>query len=130
MICANPDRVVQRGERLVYCGGALAELYAGLGGAVVMAGKPHAPIYDLAIAEAAAQFGRPLDRGRVLAVGDGIATDLAGAANQGLDALFIARGIHAAEALNPAGAFDASRLVSLLAREGGRARFAMPDLVW
>jgi HAD superfamily hydrolase (TIGR01459 family) len=130
MICANPDRVVQRGEQLVYCGGALAELYDRLGGAVVMAGKPHAPIYDLSIAEAAAQFGRPLDRGRVLAIGDGIATDLAGAADQGLDALFIARGIHAAEALSEAGALDASRLASLLAREGGRARFAMPDLVW
>jgi ribonucleotide monophosphatase NagD (HAD superfamily) len=130
MICANPDRVVQRGDQLIYCGGALADLYAGLDGPVVMAGKPHGPIYDMAIAQAAALFGRPLDRKRVLAIGDGIATDLGGAANQGLDALFIARGIHAAEAIGDDDALDPGRLGALLALEGGHARFAMPALVW
>ncbi len=130
MICANPDRVVQRGDQLVYCGGALADLYAGLDGAVVMAGKPYAPIYELALGEAAAHLGRPLELGRVLCVGDGIATDLGGAANQGLDALFIAHGIHAAEALEADGRLEPARLAALLAREGGAARFAMPGLVW
>ena len=61
MICANPDRVVQRGDRLIYCGGALADLYAGLDGPVLMAGKPYAPIYDLCIAEAQALIGRPVN---------------------------------------------------------------------
>ena len=130
MICANPDRVVQRGDRLIYCGGAIADLYAGLDGAVVMAGKPHAPIYELSITEAAAHFGRPLDRRRVLAIGDGVATDLAGARDQELDALFIANGIHAAEAMGEDAMLDPVRLGALLAREGARARFAMPALVW
>jgi len=130
MICANPDRVVQRGDQLVYCGGALADLYAGLDGPVLMAGKPFAPIYEMSVAEAAAHLGRPLQRARVLCIGDGIATDLGGAADQGLDALFIAHGIHAAEALAADGELEPARLGALLAREGGHARFAMRGLVW
>ncbi len=130
MICANPDRVVQRGDQLVYCGGALADLYAGLDGPVLMAGKPFAPIYEMSLAEAAAHLGRPLARARVLCIGDGIATDLGGAADQGLDALFIAHGIHAAEALAADGELEPARLGALLAREGGHARFAMRGLVW
>jgi HAD superfamily hydrolase (TIGR01459 family) len=130
MICANPDRVVQRGDKLVYCGGALADLYAGLDGPVVMAGKPYAPIYEMSLTEAAAHLGRPLPRDRVLCIGDGVATDLGGAANQGLDALFVAHGIHADEALNAGGDLEPARLAALLAREGGKARFAMRGLVW
>jgi HAD superfamily hydrolase (TIGR01459 family) len=130
MICANPDRVVQRGDQLVYCGGALADLYAGLDGPVVMAGKPYAPIYDMALTESAAHLGRPLERRRALCIGDGIATDLGGAANQSLDALFIADGIHAADALDADGGLEPARLAELFAREGGRARFAMRGLVW
>jgi HAD superfamily hydrolase (TIGR01459 family) len=130
MICANPDRVVQRGDQLVYCGGALADLYAGLDGPVLMAGKPYAPIYEMSVAEAAAHLGRPLQRARVLCIGDGIATDLGGAADQGLDALFVAHGIHAAEVLTAEGELEPARLGALLAREGGHARFAMRGLVW
>jgi HAD superfamily hydrolase (TIGR01459 family) len=130
MICANPDRVVQRGAQLIYCGGALAELYETLGGPVVMAGKPHAPIYELALAEAEARRGRPLDRTRVLSIGDGVATDLAGAAAERLDALFIAHGIHASELLGANGALEPTRLEAFLAREGGRARYAMAALGW
>ncbi|HXQ48130.1 MAG TPA: TIGR01459 family HAD-type hydrolase [Caulobacteraceae bacterium] len=130
MICANPDRVVQRGDRLVYCGGALADLYEELGGAVVMAGKPHAPIYDLALERAAAELGRPLARERVLSVGDGIATDLAGAAAQGLDALFVAHGIHASELALGDGPLDPARLDAFLSHEGAAARFAMRALAW
>jgi len=130
MICANPDRVVQRGDRLVYCGGALADLYADLGGAVVMAGKPHAPIYALALERAAAEVGCPLARERVLSIGDGIATDLAGAAAQGIDALFIAHGIHAAELIDGDAPLDAARVGATLSGEGGRARFAMRALAW
>jgi HAD superfamily hydrolase (TIGR01459 family) len=130
MICANPDRVVQRGDRLVYCGGALADVYAELGGEVVMAGKPHAPIYALALARAAEIAGQPLPRERVLSIGDGVATDLAGAAAQGLDALFIAEGIHAAELETETGAVDPARLAAFLAKAGAHARYAMRALVW
>lgn len=130
MICANPDKVVQNGDRLVYCGGALAELYASLGGPVVMAGKPHAPIYALALAEAAALSGQALDPARVLCIGDGIATDLAGAAAQRLDALFIADGIHGGEFASADAGFAPARLNAFLAREGARARFAMQALSW
>ena len=130
MICANPDIVVQRGDRLIYCGGALAQLYAELGGEAIMAGKPHAPIYDLAIAEAEALLGRKVDRARVLAVGDGVATDVRGARAQGLDVLFIAAGIHGTAAMGPDGRLDAEKVAALLSAEGAEATYAMAELTW
>lgn len=129
MICANPDRVVQRGDRLIYCAGALADLYQALGGQVVMAGKPFAPIYDLCLARAEALLERPFDARRVLVIGDGIATDLEGAQRQGLDALFIASGIHGADAIAGDG-LDMGAVEALLAAEGAGAAFAMADLGW
>src|SRR5262249_18493345 len=74
MICANPDIVVQRGDKLIYCAGALAQLYESLGGKVLMAGKPYPAIYRLALAEAESRLGRPLARERVLCIGDGLPT--------------------------------------------------------
>ena len=130
MICANPDRVVQRGDRLIYCGGALADLYAGMDGPVLMAGKPYAPIYDLCIAEAKGLLGRTVDRARILCVGDGIPTDVRGAADQGLDCLFIASGIHGAETLGADGRPDPALTAALLAREGAHAPLAMGMLTW
>lgn len=127
MICANPDRVVQRGDKLVYCGGALADLYAEMDGPVLMAGKPYAPIYDLALAEAERLLGRPLARERVLCIGDAVATDIKGAADQGLDCLFIANGIHGAEAIRQ-GRLDPALTEGLLAREGLAAAYAMLEL--
>jgi HAD superfamily hydrolase (TIGR01459 family) len=127
MICANPDKVVQRGDRLVYCGGALADLYAVMDGPVLMAGKPHAPIYALALAEAERLLGRPLALERVLCVGDGLATDVKGANDQGLDCLFIAAGIHGAEAIRD-GRLDPGLTAGLLAREGLTAAYAMAEL--
>lgn len=123
MICANPDLLVQRGDALIYCAGALAKLYETLGGTVVWAGKPYSPIYDLAFEEA----GRP-DRARVLAIGDGLLTDLAGARDQRLDALFVADGVHATEALTPEGEIDATRLAELLA--SAPPTFAVRTLAW
>ncbi|GAB4364326.1 MAG: TIGR01459 family HAD-type hydrolase [Oricola sp.] len=96
-ICANPDIVVERGDRLVYCAGALAKDYGMMGGRTLIAGKPHAPIYDEAMARAAAVLGRTLARDRVLAIGDGLTTDVKGAMDYGLDLLFISDGIHARE---------------------------------
>jgi len=129
MVCANPDIVVQRGEKLVYCGGALAQLYEALDGRVVMAGKPHPPIYELALARASEQLGRPVDRSRVLCIGDGLGTDIRGANAQGLDALFIASGIHAEEAVRD-GQLKPGVVEHLLGIEGLSARWAMTDLVW
>jgi HAD superfamily hydrolase (TIGR01459 family) len=130
MICANPDKVVQRGDRLIYCGGALAELYQALGGAVIMAGKPHAPIYREALAQAAELKGGPIDPSRVLAIGDGIATDIAGANAQGLDVLFIPAGIHGAETRAPGGGLDLAAVERLLAGAGAHAAYAMDALDW
>jgi HAD superfamily hydrolase (TIGR01459 family) len=96
MVCANPDIVVERGETLVYCAGALADAYAALGGAVLYCGKPHVPIYETALAKAASlRGGTPPPLNRVLAIGDSVRTDLAGAASFGLDCLFVTSGLHA-----------------------------------
>jgi HAD superfamily hydrolase (TIGR01459 family) len=94
MICANPDIVIHRGETLIYCAGALAHRYEELGGKVIYAGKPHAPIYDRALTLAERVRGEAIDKSRVLAIGDGMKTDIAGAARAGLDALFVTGGIH------------------------------------
>jgi HAD superfamily hydrolase (TIGR01459 family) len=125
MICANPDIVVRVGERLMWCAGALAREYEALGGRVIMAGKPHAPIYDLAYEELSA-FG-VRDRTRLLAVGDGVITDVRGANLQGLDCLFIAAGIHGAGLLS-AGALDPTKVDAALTAEGAHARYAMAGL--
>jgi HAD superfamily hydrolase (TIGR01459 family) len=97
MLCANPDLVVERGEKLIYCAGALADVYAALGGEVFYAGKPYAPIYKEALAMAQAVRGTEVRSDRVLAIGDSIRTDLKGARDFGLDCLFVTAGIHAEE---------------------------------
>jgi HAD superfamily hydrolase (TIGR01459 family) len=93
MICANPDRVVKKGDRLLYCAGTLADIYAAKGGKVLMAGKPFAPMYDDALALAADLRGGEVDRSQVLAIGDGPETDIRGAADYGLDAVLVAEGV-------------------------------------
>jgi HAD superfamily hydrolase (TIGR01459 family) len=130
MVCANPDRVVMRGDKMIYCAGALADLYEELGGKVVMVGKPYAPIYGLAREAAERAAGRPVDPARILAVGDGIATDVKGANAQGLDILFIAAGIHGREAEDGRGGIDADRLSALLRRSEAHARWALRALAW
>jgi HAD superfamily hydrolase (TIGR01459 family) len=97
LICANPDIVVERGDRLIYCAGAIAELYRELGGEVVFYGKPHRPIYERAMALAAERRGHPAPLDRVLAIGDSVRTDLTGALGFGIDCLFVTRGIHSEE---------------------------------
>jgi HAD superfamily hydrolase (TIGR01459 family) len=88
MLCANPDVIVDRGEQRLYCAGAIAEAYRAAGGEAVYSGKPHAPIYALA-----AEILEGLGGGRALALGDGIATDIAGGAAQGLDTLLVTGGL-------------------------------------
>jgi HAD superfamily hydrolase (TIGR01459 family) len=97
LVCANPDIVVERGDRLIYCAGAIAELYLELGGEVIFYGKPHRPIYERAMALAAERRGQAIPLGRVLAIGDSVRTDLTGAHGFGIDCLFVTRGIHSEE---------------------------------
>jgi HAD superfamily hydrolase (TIGR01459 family) len=97
MICSNPDLVVQRGANLIYCAGALAALYAELGGRVIYTGKPWQPIYEAGFALMEKAKGQRVSIGRILAVGDAIGTDLLGARNAGIDSLFVLGGIHSAE---------------------------------
>ena len=97
LICANPDIVVERGDRLIYCAGAIAELYRELGGEAIFYGKPHRPIYERAMALATERRGRPTSLDRVLAIGDSVRTDLTGALGFGIDCLFLTRGIHSEE---------------------------------
>ena len=93
MLCANPDVVVDRGSRRVYCAGALAALYADLGGDVVLCGKPHAPIYALARDRLNSALGEEVPDSAILCIGDGISTDISGASAEDLDSLFITGGL-------------------------------------
>ncbi|NVO17838.1 MAG: TIGR01459 family HAD-type hydrolase [Rhodoplanes sp.] len=97
MVCANPDRVVERGHVLVYCAGAIADLYASVGGAVMFTGKPYRPIYERALARAQQLRGAEVPLSRVVAIGDSVRTDLRGATAFGIDCLFVTAGIHAEE---------------------------------
>src|SRR3954466_1148434 len=97
LICANPDIVVERGDRLIYCAGAIAELYRELGGEAIFYGKPHRPVSQPAMAPPAERRGQPTSLDRVLAIGDSVRTDLTGALGFGIDCLFLTRGIHSEE---------------------------------
>jgi HAD superfamily hydrolase (TIGR01459 family) len=129
MICANPDVVVERGDQLIYCAGALADLYAMLGGEVIFAGKPYPPIYSRALAKAEAARGAQVPITRVLAIGDSVRTDLKGAATLGADFLFMTSGIHAGEvggSENP----GAETLAAFFAQAGVMPKAVMHRLVW
>ena len=130
MVCANPDIVVERGEALVYCAGALADAYAEIGGEVLYCGKPHAPIYEAALGQAAGvRGGSPPPLNRVLAIGDSIRTDLTGAAMFGIDCLFIVSGIHAGDFREP-GALDPSDLERMFSAAGVTPKAVMRKLQW
>ncbi len=124
MVCANPDIVVERGDRLLYCAGALARLYDELGGAAILVGKPHKPIYDSAKSRAAELGGT-----RLLAIGDGLPTDIKGAVDNGLPALFVTGGIHAAD-FGPPSEPDLARVAARLQAEGLAAAAIIPALAW
>ena len=129
MICANPDIVVERGEQLVYCAGAIADLYAAAGGPVIYAGKPYRPIYEEALRIAQAACRRLPALERVLAVGDSIRTDLKGAAAFGIDCLFVTAGIHAEE-LGGRESPDAAALAGIFAAAGLFPKMVMRQLAW
>lgn len=93
MICANPDLKVERGGRIIYCAGAIAAAYAEIGGTVSYAGKPYHPIYELALKVGSELCGKAIEKNSVLAIGDGVATDIAGAVGFGIRSVFIASGV-------------------------------------
>jgi HAD superfamily hydrolase (TIGR01459 family) len=124
MLCANPDIVVQRGDKLIWCAGAIAREFEKLGGVVVYYGKPHLPVYAMTLAKAHAAAGREIRK--PLAIGDGLATDIRGANAAGIDALFIADGVHGEEI----GALTPESLAALFAKNRVSARAAMRTLVW
>lgn len=126
-ICANPDLVVERGERHIWCAGAIAREYGLMGGRTLVAGKPHAPIYELAMREAAELRGGPVDVSKVLAIGDGLLTDVKGAINNGFDLLYISAGIHARE-YGTHGNPDAGKLAGWLEGHGVKPVATMPYL--
>lgn len=128
MVCANPDKVVKFGDRMMYCAGALGDLYEELGGEVILCGKPHAPIYALAKTRAL-EAGMP-DGGRLLAIGDGFQTDILGANNQSLDVVYVADGIFSDESRDENGRLDADRIAALLKKYDVHANFAMDGLKW
>jgi HAD superfamily hydrolase (TIGR01459 family) len=129
MICANPDVVVERGDQLVYCAGAIADLYAAAGGEVIFAGKPYRPIYEQALAIAQAARGAPAERHRVLAIGDSVRTDLKGAAAFGIDCLFVTAGIHAEE-LGHRDDPNTSALADIFSAAGLYPKAVMRRLAW
>ncbi len=126
-ICANPDIVVERGHRMVYCAGAIAREYSLLGGRTLIAGKPHRPIYEASLAAAGEVLGRELQKSEALAIGDGMLTDIKGATDNGFDALYVSGGIHAGDygdTLDP----DRDRLIAFLASHGERPVASIPRL--
>jgi HAD superfamily hydrolase (TIGR01459 family) len=128
LLCANPDRQVQNGDRLVWCAGAVADEYAELGGRVVQVGKPMAAIYARALEAVAGVAGRPVPKERVLAIGDGIGTDILGANRAGLDCLFIGTGLHGDTLLGADGALDPERAGALLSSAGVATTYGMARL--
>jgi len=119
MLCANPDVKVRVGDKLYWCAGALAEVYKDMGGQVIYPGKPHSAIYELALAK----INNP-DLGRTLCIGDSPATDMRGAANHGMDSLYVGTG------LNEHGTDFRGEVTDLLAAYNVRAAYAMPGLAW
>lgn len=126
MVCANPDVKVERGHRIIYCAGAVAGLYEEMGGRVAYAGKPHLPIYERAAAEIARLRGGPVPWSRVLAIGDGVKTDIEGASAAGIRSVYIASAVN----LGEGGKLDPAILARLFAASPARPIAAMTTLVW
>ena len=130
MVCANPDLVVERGPVILPCAGAIALAYEEMGGPVFYAGKPHGPVYDRALAVAAELSGRPVAKDRVLAVGDAIRTDIAGAAAFGIDSLLVARGIHGEELGVHRGPLMSSHVQDWIDRQSAKPTAIADVLSW
>jgi len=130
MICANPDLVVHRGSTLVYCAGSLAAVYENLGGRVVYSGKPHAPIYELCMRRLGEIVGHATEKSDILAVGDGLRTDILGARQAGIPSLYVADGIHRQDILGDDETPEQGRLDVLFADENQPPVAAVYGLSW
>jgi HAD superfamily hydrolase (TIGR01459 family) len=124
MVCANPDLMVERGGRMIYCAGAIARAYEEVGGKVEYAGKPYLPIYELTFAKLEKLKPGSSDKAHLLAVGDGVGTDIAGAAAAGVRSVFVASGVHVK------GGLDAGAIAALFPADAPRPIAAMPTLAW
>lgn len=126
MICANPDLIVMVGPQMVICAGTLAQRYEAMGGDVAWHGKPHAPVYDRCLA-----LMGITDKRRILAVGDSLRTDVAGANAAGIDVALVTCGIHQEELGGAWGeAVDPVRLAAAAEASGHRPTYALPSLRW
>jgi len=127
MVCTNPDREVLRGEDREICAGAMAEAYeTRMGGDVAWHGKPYRPVFDAVLAS----LGAP-DKRRVLMIGDGLGTDIAGAAVAGLDSAFVVSGIAGEKLGISYGELpSAAKLAEVLANAPASPRYAIPGLIW
>ncbi len=125
LLCPNPDRTVQFGDKVIYCAGAVAEIYENMGGEVIWVGKPHPMVYARACAMLADMTG--LESPRLLAIGDGPKTDIPGAEANGIDALFIGGGLAGASGANIE---TPEAIAALLAEENTQSRYAIRHLVW
>ncbi len=123
MICANPDIRVRIGDQLFWCAGALAKIFEDHGGTVIYPGKPHDPIYDLALAKLS-DLGVEASPGRTLCIGDSPATDMKGALARGFDGLYVGTG------LTEHGANFEQEVAELLTEYGVTAKWALPKLTW
>ncbi len=130
MICANPDHLVERGHQLIYCAGALAAVYERDGGKVVYAGKPFQPIYQLAFETIDELVGEKVAKKDILAIGDGLNTDIAGAADAGIDSVFVASGLHVPSSGDGARALEEDHLTELFAQTKRRPIGAISALIW
>lgn len=128
-VCANPDLVVDVGGTLLYCAGAIADLYAHLGGHVYWAGKPHLSAYETAHHKAELLRGANVAREKCLVIGDAVRTDLKGAENYSCDALFVASGIHRHETMDGT-KLSAAKLEKLFTPGTPSALGAMVELKW
>lgn len=129
LLCANPDLIVDVGGELLLCAGVIAELYEEMGGGVFWGGKPYLPIYEHALETVSRLRDAQVPRERVLAIGDAMRTDIAGAAAFDIDALFIGQGIHRDEVLRN-GNLDSDCLARLLDKHLGRPVAAMTGVTW
>ena len=128
-VCANPDLVVDVGGKLIQCAGTLAKMYEAMGGKVHWAGKPYGPAYEATHRAAEKIRGKAFDRSGILAIGDSVRTDMAGAAGYGIDALLVASGIHRDEILAN-GEIDPTALAKLLPAQQPHPIAAVATLGW
>lgn len=130
LYCANPDLIVERGDQLLPCAGAIAELYEAMGGAVIWVGKPRPMVYEIARKSLEETLGRAIDPARILCIGDALRTDIAGAANGPHDSVMTLAGIHGHQIGLRDGRYDAQKLAELVGRNANRPTHCMVSLRW